>query len=597
MAKYTCLIGYAAALLAAASAQSSAAASCSPTLSASYAAPSVAEGYVARLVANNLTKPRGIKFDSQGALLVVEQLSGITALTFVDAGQDCLSVGSRKTVINDTTLNHGIEFSADGATLYASSPEAVYAWDYSPQDQTNTSEPRILVANMTNSDHTTRTLLLPQHAPGLLVVTRGSTSNLDIEAADLSTGHSQVKAFNLTNQTDTYNFNTDGLLLGWGLRNDVGLAEEPISGGIYTVENSVDEMEREGQDIHENNPGEELNFLGYLNGTESPNQGRNFGYPECYSAWNVSAIPDFNGTVGDQFAIGDLNSTINDTSCDAANRQAPRLTFQAHMAPLDILFNTAGTAAWVTFHGSWDRTDPAGYKVSVIEFANGDAVEPTNSTTAAVDIVSNADNSACPEGCFRPVGLAWDQQGRLFMSSDATGEIYVITRADGNETSSAGSNATGTIPTQSASGSGSGTTSSGSASASSSSLASSTESMSALALVFGVCIPARIWDLTLHNILITKHQHPVCHIMGQMNTAGIKETDLASQETSAVDTTTSTLDSLLAELRAEVAESALRREEQDRVLAEQDRDIAELQRAMAESGRDLANLRAGAASL
>ncbi|KAK3632854.1 hypothetical protein LTR22_020405 [Elasticomyces elasticus] len=497
MAKYTCLIGYAATLLAAASAQSSAAASCSPTLSASYAAPSVAEGYIARLVANNLTKPRGIKFDSQGALLVVEQLSGITALTLVDAGQDCLSVGSRKTVINDTTLNHGIEFSADGATLYASSPEAVYSWDYSPQDQTNTSEPRILVANMTTSDHTTRTLLLPQHAPGLLVVTRGSTSNLDIEAADLSTGHSQVKAFNFTNQTGPYNFNADGLLLGWGLRNDVGIAEEPISGGIYTVENSVDEMVREGQDIHENNPGEELNFLGYLNGTASLNQGRNFGYPECYSAWNASAIPDFNGTTGDQFAIGDLNSTINDTSCDAANRQAPRLTFQAHMAPLDILFNTAGTAAWVTFHGSWDRTDPAGYKVSVIEFANGDAVEPTNSTTAAVDIVSNADNSACPEGCFRPVGLAWDQQGRLFMSSDATGEIYVITRADGNETSSAGSNATGTIPTQSASGSGSGTTSSGSASASSSSLASSTESMSALALVY---IPARLWDLTLHNI-------------------------------------------------------------------------------------------------
>ncbi|KAK5675157.1 hypothetical protein LTS10_012231 [Elasticomyces elasticus] len=110
-------------------------------------------------------------------------------------------------------------------------------------------------------------------------------------------------------------------------------------------------------------------------------------------------------------------------------------------------------------------------------------------------------------------------------------------------------------------------------------------------------IPARIWDPTLHNISTTKHQHPVCHIMGQMNMVGIKEPDLASQETSAVDTTTSTLDSLLAELRAEVAESARRREEQDRVLAEQDRDIADLQRNMAESDCHLANLRAGTASL
>lgn len=87
-------------------AQSSiAAASCSPTLSASHAAPSVADGYVARLVANNLTAPRGIKFDSQGALLVVEQGVGVTALSLVDAGQDCLSVGSRKMVINDTTVS------------------------------------------------------------------------------------------------------------------------------------------------------------------------------------------------------------------------------------------------------------------------------------------------------------------------------------------------------------------------------------------------------------------------------------------------------------------------------------------------------------
>ena len=101
-----------------------------------------------------------------------------------------------------------------------------------------------------------------------------------------------------------------------------------------------------------------LNFLGYLNGTSSLNQGRNFGYPECFAAWDPSSIPDFNGTVGQQFAIGDLNATVNDTTCNDANAQAPRLTFQAHMAPLDILFNDAGTAAWVTFHGSWDRTDP-----------------------------------------------------------------------------------------------------------------------------------------------------------------------------------------------------------------------------------------------
>ena len=89
-----------------------------------------------------------------------------------------------------------------------------------------------------------------------------------------------------------------------GLRNDVGVDEHPTTGGIHTVENSVDEMYRNGKDIHQTNPAEELNFLGYLDGTASPNQGRNFGYPQCYTAWDTSVIPDYDGKVGEQFLIG-----------------------------------------------------------------------------------------------------------------------------------------------------------------------------------------------------------------------------------------------------------------------------------------------------
>jgi hypothetical protein len=68
-----------------------------------------------------------------------------------------------------------------------------------------------------------------------------------------------------------------------------------------------------------------------------------------------------------------------------------------------------------------------------VEFdGNGSPRAAANSTTAAVDVVSNADLTKCPSNCFRPVGLAWDTQGRLYMSSDSTGEIYVITKTDGS---------------------------------------------------------------------------------------------------------------------------------------------------------------------
>jgi hypothetical protein len=33
--------------------------------------------------------------------------------------------------------------------------------------------------------------------------------------------------------------------------------------------------------------------------------------------------------------------------------------------------------------------------------------------------------------CFRPVGVAFDTKGRLYMSSDSTGEVYVIERENG----------------------------------------------------------------------------------------------------------------------------------------------------------------------
>lgn len=64
-------------------------------------------------------------------------------------------------------------------------------------------------------------------------------------------------------------------------------------------------------------------------------------------------IPQNEGLdVGMQFAIGDPDPSANDTFCQN-DRTAPRLVFEAHMAPLDIKFDTAGTTAWVTFHGSW----------------------------------------------------------------------------------------------------------------------------------------------------------------------------------------------------------------------------------------------------
>lgn len=229
----------------------------------------------------------------------------------------------------------------------------MYSWSYDASAVSVGDTNQTLITGMSNDDHTTRTLLMSAKEPGILVVSRGSNSNIDLAAEDITTGHSQIRAFNVTNLTSIsqpYDFKSAGRLLGWGLRNSVGVAEEPLIGGIYSVENSADGIDRDGVDIHQNNPGEEMNYHGFLNAS-TENQGGNYGYPYCFALWNTS-IPDLaTMTVGSQFTLTQ-NATINDTFC-AKERVSPRLTFQAHMAPLDIIFLPNGTEAFVTFHGSW----------------------------------------------------------------------------------------------------------------------------------------------------------------------------------------------------------------------------------------------------
>lgn len=61
-----------------------------------------------------------------------------------------------------------------------------------------------------------------------------------------------------------------------------------------------------------------------------------------------------------------------------------------------------------------------------VAFQNGQPVAAADSKTAAVAVMENTNNGACPGSCFRPVGLSFDSKKRLFMSSDTSGEIYVI---------------------------------------------------------------------------------------------------------------------------------------------------------------------------
>lgn len=59
---------------------------------------------------------------------------------------------------------------------------------------------------------------------------------MDFGAAQLDSGISQIRAFDIGNLPSgrPYDYPSEGRLMGWGLRNSVGVAEHPVTGGIYS---------------------------------------------------------------------------------------------------------------------------------------------------------------------------------------------------------------------------------------------------------------------------------------------------------------------------------------------------------------------------
>jgi glucose/arabinose dehydrogenase len=390
-----------------------------------------AKGWRATKVAGGLTQPRGLVFDTSGNLLVVENGQGITAHRVLPNG--CLT--SSKTVIAQRNLNHGIAISQDGKTLYVSSATSVFAWTYDAVTMSVSGDPMTILTGMDSKGHVTRTLTIPPKHPNLLLVSHGSNDNFDYGAADIKTGRSCIKVFDTTTiPPNGYDYATGGYQMGYGLRNEVGLAFD-ADGMLWGVENSSDELHRTidgvSVDIHIDNPADEINYIG----DPSKENTNWYGYPTCYTVSKPSAITDKKFAVGDQFVL-EPNATFNDDTCRTRSVPA-RLALPAHSAPLDASFDRNFTSMYITIHGSWNRSPSVGYKIIEVPFARGmngfgpKAQLNGTGVEAWRDVFWNPDVEHCSTTqCFRPVSIAQDRYGRMYVTSDsgAEGEMIVLGR-------------------------------------------------------------------------------------------------------------------------------------------------------------------------
>lgn len=195
-------------------------------------APTFAPGYSGRVVINGLRTPRGIVFDNQGNLLTTEQGGyGVRYIQLTDNGGTDVCVKSSKQLIADNTINHGIALSPDGKKLFVSSQLYVWSWDYDGTTGTVSNKKTLIQGMKQGGYHLSRTLLIPKQRPDLLLVQRGSQDNIDMEAAQIGTARSQIRVFKIADvEKATVEYNT-GDVLAWGIRNTVGVGEDP-KGGI-----------------------------------------------------------------------------------------------------------------------------------------------------------------------------------------------------------------------------------------------------------------------------------------------------------------------------------------------------------------------------
>jgi glucose/arabinose dehydrogenase len=177
-----------------------------------------------------------------------------------------------------------------------------------------------------------------------------------------------------------------------GVRNSLGLDWHPRTGELFFTDNGGDQL---GDLI----PPDELN--------RAPERDLHFGYPYVYAP----------GQPYPQFAGAESPGPITH----------PAINFEANVAALGMHFYRGRMFpddyrhdAFVAQHGSWNRTQPIGYRVMHVAF---DASGRPTGKQVFIDGWLGRDGRAWG----RPVDIAALPDGSLLISDDEAGVIYRVT--------------------------------------------------------------------------------------------------------------------------------------------------------------------------
>jgi len=317
---------------------------------------------------------------SGGPRLMTFGPGGVLYVALRDAGVIAAVPAPNQSVTVLRQLNHPHSVAFRGNDLYVAVDNAVLRFrDAVTADLVVRSAPERLVSLPAGGQHTSRTAAIGPDDQ--LYITAGSTCNFCRE-------NDPRRGAMMRYDPD----GTSGGVIATGMRNSVDFAWHPLTGELWALDNG-------GDGLGNDEPPEEINVVA---------PGFDYGWPDC---------------VGSQRPI-DWGQGLQAARC--LNTQAPEQQMQAHSAPLGISFYT-GTQfpasylndAFVSFHGSWNRDEPTGFKVVRVHAASGRATGVEDFLWGFLDLGSRTYSG-------RPVDPVVGPDGALYISDDARGNIYRV---------------------------------------------------------------------------------------------------------------------------------------------------------------------------
>jgi glucose/arabinose dehydrogenase len=273
-----------------------------------------------------------------------------------------------------------------GDTLYVANTGAIVKFPYQA-GETRITAPGVEFTDLpsTINHHWTKALLASPDGTKLYVGV-GSNSNItengleieyrraDVLEVDVASGGSRIYAA--------------------GLRNPTGLQWEPQSGKLWAIVNERDEI---GADL----------VPDYMTSVQD---GGFYGWPYSYFGQHV-----------DRRVVPQRPDLV-------AKAIKPDYALGSHVAALGLLFSTDNAlpaayhgGAFVSEHGSWDRSPLSGYAVVFVAFQQGKPVGLPQTLVSGF----HSDDETQLYGA--PVGLAQDSQGALLIADDVGDTVWRVT--------------------------------------------------------------------------------------------------------------------------------------------------------------------------